>query len=179
MSQNKKILFILMPNFRDEEFYIPFNMLYEKGYILDVAGLQEGEIIGANGYKHKADFLLDILSHKDLENYDALVIPGGPGSTTYLWNNPKIQEIIEFFNEKGKIVATICYACIAPAQTGILKNKKATVYPTAEAKKIFEECNVIFDNTGIVVLENEKIITAQGPKFAREFGQEIINMLGS
>ncbi len=179
MSNKKNILFILMPNFRDEEFSVPFNMLYEEGHTLDVAGLEDGEILGANGYKHKADFLLDILSHKDLEKYDALVIPGGPGSTTYLWNNPKIQEIIEFFNEKGKIVATICYACVAAAQAGILKNKKATVYPTAEAKKIFIECDVIFDDAGVVTLENDKIITAQGPKFALEFGQEIINMLGA
>lgn len=177
MSNKKNILFILIPNFRDEEFSVPFNMLYENGYTLDVAGVETGEVIGANGYKHKADLLLDTLTHKNLEKYDALVIPGGPGSTTYLWNNPKVQEIIEFFNEQGKIVATICYACVAAAQSGILKDKKATVYPTSEARKIFEKCNVNFDNKGVVVLEDEKIITAKGPKFSNEFGQAIIDML--
>ncbi|MFH1644123.1 MAG: DJ-1/PfpI family protein [bacterium] len=177
MSAKKNILFILIPDFRDEEFTVPFNILYEAGHTIDVAGLKEGEIIGANGYKHKADFLLDTLSHEDLEKYDVLVIPGGPGSTTYLWNNPKIQEIIEFFNERGKIVATICYACVAAAQSGILKGKKATVYPTHEARKIFEECEVTFDDAGVVTLKDEKIITAQGPKFAEEFGTAILDML--
>ncbi len=177
-NMTKKILFILMPeNFRDEEFSDPYNMLKSKGYHIDVAGFKEGEAIGTGGLKFTPNLQLDNLSDKDLLTYDALVIPGGSASTKYLWNNKKIQHIIRLFYENQKIVATICYASIAPAQAGILTNKNATVYPTQEAKKIFEEYSVVFNPSGCVTLTQEKIITAQSPKYTKEFGQAIIDLL--
>jgi len=177
---SKKILFILMPeDYRDEEFYIPFNLLDEKKYIIDVASFAEGYAVGANGYKHPITYLLDNLTNEDFDKYDALVIPGGPGSTRYLWNNAKVQEAIQYFNINKKIVAAICHACAAPAQAGILRNKQATIYPTNDAKAIFAQNAVTFNPSGCVTLKDDKIITAQGPKFAEEFGLAIIDLLES
>ena len=174
----KKILFALMPeNYRDEEFSIPYDMLVKKEYQVDVAGFRMGEAVGSGGYKHVPNLQLDNLTNQDFDNYDALVIPGGPGSTKYLWNNEKLQKIIKHFHDNKKIVAAICYAVIAPVQSGILKNKLTTVSPTDEAKAILKENNVIFSEQGCITLQDEKIITAQGPKFANEFGQAIINLL--
>lgn len=174
----KKVLFILMPeNYRDEEFYDPYNMLLEKKYQVDVAGLKDGVAIGSNGHEHIPNFQLNKLTNKDFDEYNALVIPGGPGSVKYLWNNTKIQKIIKYFNENNKIVGAICYGVIAPVQADILTNKKATVSPTQEAKAILQQHNVIFSPDGCVTLENEKIITAQGPKFTKDFGNAIINLL--
>lgn len=164
-------------NYRDEEFYEPYKILKKKGYQVDVAGFKPGEAIGANGYKHTPNLLIDDLTNEDFDSYDALVIPGGPASTDYLWNNDLMQSIVKYFHKKNKIVATICYACIVPVQADILQNKNATVYPTEEAKKIFEKHNVNFSPEGCVVLDTEKIITAQGPAFAKEFGQSIAELL--
>ena len=161
-----KVLFILMPNYRDEEFTVPYEMLVGEGHDVDVAGLQEG---------HK--LLLPELTTQDFDQYDALVIPGGPGSTTYLWNNEEIQEIIKYFHEGHKLIAAICHAVIAVVQSGILLNKHATVYPTDKAKEIFEEYGVRFSKDGCVALAPEKIITAQGPKQAEDFGHAILNGL--
>ena len=123
------------------------------------------------------DLLLDKLKNTDFDQYDVLIIPGGPASIKYLWGNEKIQKIIKYFHENKKIVAAICYAAIAPVQTGILQNINATVYPTDVAKAIFSENKTIFVNKGCVTLSEEKIITAQGPAFAKEFGEEIIKLL--
>jgi len=172
------ILFILMPEkYRDEEFYEPYNILKKQKYNIDVANFKKGEAVGVNGYRHIPNLLLSDLDTKDFINYDALVIPGGPGSIKYLWNNKEIQKIIKFFHENQKVVAAICYAVIAPVQSGILSGKQATVYATDEAKKILEENNVIFSHEGCVNLENDKIITAQGPAFAKEFGIQIASLL--
>ena len=174
----KKILFILMPkNYRDEEFYDPYNMLVEQHYQVDVAGFSKKEAVGINGYKYTPNLILDNLKNKDLDNYDALVIPGGPNSVKYLWNNKRILEIIKYFYDNKKIISAICYAVIPLVQSGILKNKEATVYLTETSKSIFQKNNVIFSDQGCVTLEKEKIITSQGPAFAKEFGTEIINLL--
>lgn len=174
----KKILFILMPkDYRDEEFYEPYNILKEKGFELDVASFQKGIAVGANGYEFSPNLVIDQIKDEDFNKYDALVIPGGPGSTKYLWNNKTVQSIIKLFHNNQKIVAAICYAVIAVVQSGILKGKNATVYPTQEAKEILQNNNVNFVHDGTVSLKTEKIITSQGPAFAKDFAEQISMLL--
>ncbi len=174
----KRILFILMPeNFQDHEFNVPYTMLTKKGYEVDIAGLKPGVATGSFGLEITPAFVLDNLTPAEFDGYDALVIPGGSGSTTYLWHNDKIQAVVRYFSDHKKIVATICYACIVPVQAGILAGKKATVYPTDEAKAVLKKHGVMFSEEGVVSLSDEKIITGQGPTFAKSFGQAIIEML--
>jgi len=85
-----KILFILMPNYREEEFSIPYKMLLDAKHSVDVAALASGVT---------ANLKFSDLTNTDFASYDALVIPGGPGSTTYLWHNEKIQNVIKYFHE--------------------------------------------------------------------------------
>lgn len=172
-----KILCVLMPNYRDEEFTVPHQIIIDAGHTVDVAGLIPGDAIGAGGHAHTPNLMFSDLKKDDLKNYDLLMIPGGPGSKKYLWDKKEIQETISYFHENQKPIAAICYAVIAVVQSGILLNKHATVYPTSEAKDIFEEYGVRFSKDGCVSLSAEKIITAQGPKFAKDFGNEILKML--
>jgi protease I len=164
------ILFILMPNHKPEEFNVPHKMLIDAGHTVDVAGLEASQ--------PEPNLMLADLTSDHFNKYDALVIPGGPGSKKYLWNNKAIQDVINYFHEQRKIIAAICYAVIVVVQTGILLNKHATVYATDEAKAILEENGVRFSKGGCVSLAPEKIITAQGPPNAQEFGQAILDMLG-
>lgn len=173
-----KILFILMPkDYQETEFNTPYNDSLEAGHTVDVAGLAQGNAFGHKGAQFTPNKSLDQMNEQELAGYDALVIPGGPGSTTYLWDNELILKTIKFFHDHKKLVATICYACIPLAQTGILTDQHATVYPTAEAKAIFKQLNVEFIDAGCVVLDDEKIITAQGPNFASQFSEEILKLL--
>jgi len=175
----KRVLFVLMPNdFQDVEFIEPYEMIIADGHNVDVAGLKErGVAVGSQGYEYKPNLVLSEMSTQDFDHYDAIVIPGGKGSTQYLWDNEELQDDIRYFHENGKIVAAICYAAIVPVQAELLTNKTATVFPTEEAKKILKEHNVIFSDSECVVLPDEKIITCQGPKYARTFGQAILNLL--
>jgi len=172
-----KVLFILMPKYRDEEFTTPYQMLLDAGHEVDVAGLEPGPTIGSVSHQHEPNLIFYELQKDDFQDYDALVIPGGPGSTKYLWGNEKIHAAIKIFHDEKKLVAAICYAVIPVVQTGILLGKHATVYPTDEAKSILEEYGVKFSKDGCVSLSAEKIITAQGPKAVQDFGQAIISSL--
>lgn len=172
------VLFILMPNdYQEKEFNTPYHDLTEAGHHVDVAGLELGDAIGHQGARFSPNKLLSQMTSHDFDLYDALIIPGGPGSTKFLWDNKSVLEAIKYFHEHKKLVATICYACIPAAQAGILTGRQATVYPTDEAKKIFSKLGVEFAQDGCVTLVNEKIITAQGPNFASLFSSEILNML--
>jgi len=169
------ILFILQQDYRDEEFTVPYQIIQAEGHNVDVAGLQEGVAVGADGHRHEPNKLLSKIT--DFDVYDALVIPGGPGSTTHLWGKENIIALIKQFHDNHKVVAAICYGVIPVVQSGILQNRHATVYPTSQAKEILEEYGVRFSKAGCVSLADHKIITAQGPKFAAAFGTAILDLL--
>lgn len=172
-----KILFILMQNHQETEFTVPYEILSGAGHSVDVAGLTPGVVTGAKGRKFTPNLLLSDMEQKDFDQYEALVIPGGPGSKEHLWDNETVAKTIKYFHENKKIVAAICYAVIAVVKTGMLLHKHATVYPTDEAKAILEEYGVKFSKDSCVTLAPEKIITAQGPASANDFGQSILNLL--
>lgn len=175
---SKKVLFILMPyNFQDHEFNEPYKILKARGHSIDIAGWSKEVAVGSFGLQVTPDILLEDIETEALAFYDAVVIPGGSASTEFLWDSKITQKLVQEFHKIKKLVATICYACAVPAQAGILKGKAATIYPTDEAKELFLKHEVVFADKGCVVLPEEKIITAQGPKFARMFGQEIIEFL--
>lgn len=177
-NMNKKILFILMPEgYQDLEFNIPYKLLTEKNNTVDVAGLRAGTAHGKLGGSFEPNLLLSNMGEQDFAKYDALVIPGGPGSVEHLWENQNVKATVKYFKSNNKIVAAICYAVIVVAKTGILKGLQATVFPTDEAKNIFKQEGIDFVDQRCVVNANKRIITAQGPTFAKQFGNEIIKML--
>lgn len=174
----KKVLFILMPEqFQDFEFEVPFAILQSEGYDVDIAGLKPGTATGIYGLTYEPTLQIAQMKMSDFDAYQALVIPGGPGSSTYLWENKELQNIVKYFHENKKIVATICHACIVPAQAGILADKEATVFPSPEALAIYEQEKVKYLDQGCVALKDSLIVTAQGPKFAKDFAEALVELL--
>ncbi len=169
------ILFILMPtDFKDAEFTVPYQALIDAGHVVDVAGLNNNIAIGADGHEHQPNKVLGKISSTAAHDYDALVIPGGPGSPEHLWKSNEVLQTIRSFHSSAKLVAGICYACCALAQSGILSGKEATCYPDERAQQIFEKNDVTFVDTGCHINAEEKIITAQGPQQAAEFAAAIL-----
>lgn len=166
--------------YRDEEFKIPYNILTNEGFSVDVAGLQEGPAIGAMGHKHIPNKQLKNLTEQDFNRYSALIIPGGPHSTKYLWNTgekyqEKIQSTIKYFHNKNKLVATICYAVLAAVQSGILDNKEIAVAKNNTTETILDKHKIQVSDKSCFTTDNT--ITAKGPTNAEEFGQAIVEFL--
>lgn len=174
-----KVLFILMPSkFRDEEFSVPYQILKENGCKIDVAGLQEGMAIGVNGFRFKPDRTINHLDDAELAGYQAVVVPGGPGSRDFLWDNKAVQHILNYFNQHKRIVATICFASVVPVQSGMLRGKVAAGCAHDEIKQIFADNGVELSSERCVSLATDRIITAQGPQDCIPFGNAIVDLLG-
>jgi putative intracellular protease/amidase len=63
------------------------------------------------------------------ENYDAIVIAGGPGADLDLTNNPALHELILNMARQGKVVAAMCFGVAALAFARDPKNSfKSVVY---------------------------------------------------
>ena len=62
------------------------------------------------------------------ESYSMLVLPGGVKSMEILRLNDRVLEIVKEFNEKNKLIASICSGAQLLISSKILKNRKVSAY---------------------------------------------------
>src|SRR6266446_4944628 len=63
-----------------------------------------------------------------VEDYDALVIPGGR-APEYLRLNLRVIEIVHHFSKANKPMAAICHAAQILATANVIQGKKCSAYP--------------------------------------------------
>jgi len=167
-----KILMVLAPeDFRDEEYQKPRKVLEEMGAEVIVASKGVWEAKGMLGAKVKVD--LD-LSQVKIDDYLGVVFVGGIGASSY-FNDENALNLARNFFEKGKIVGAICIAPSILANAGILSGKKATAF-YSEEKNLVKKGTIY---TGQPVTVDGKIVTANGPSAAEEFGRKLGEVLES
>jgi len=133
-----------------------------------------GTAIGADGGEVEVDFLLENLKVAD---FDAIIFVGGPGCLENL-DNENSYKITKDAVLQDKVLASICISPVILAKAGVLKGKKATVWNSPFDKspiKILEENGATYEERTVV--RDGKIITANGPDAAEEFGQKIVEVL--
>jgi 4-methyl-5(b-hydroxyethyl)-thiazole monophosphate biosynthesis len=126
------------------------------------------EVIGKSGIAVKADILFNEADYSDCE---MIVLPGGQPGTNNLMNKSELMDVIKEFNNEGKYVAAICAAPMILGELGILKGKKATIYPGMESylkQGEYQDVPVVTDGN---------IITSQGPATAMAFSLELVGIL--
>lgn len=161
----KALLIIAPRNFRDEEYFHTKEELEKAGVEVTTASKSAGDVAGMKGGTATAETdLRDV----DAGDYDAVAFIGGGGASVY-FNNPAAQGIAKKALEGGKVLAAICIAPSILANAGLLKGKKATAFSSEESNLRSKGA----DWTGEGVTVDGRIITADGPSSAREFGKAI------
>ena len=137
----KKILMLVGDYVEDYEVMVPFQALLMLGYVVHAVcpDKKAGDIVrtaihdfeGDQTYTEKRghNFTLnatfaDIL----VDDYDALVIPGGR-APEYIRLNDKVLTAVRHFAEKKKPIASICHGAQVLAAAGVLKGKSCSAYP--------------------------------------------------
>lgn len=103
---------------------------------------------------------------------DMLILPGGMPGVTYLEEHEGLRDLLVKFAEEGKEVAAICAAPTILGKLGILKGKKATVYPGAEV--MLKGADVVLDKE---VVTDGNITTSRGAGTAIPFALRLIEIL--
>lgn len=167
----KRVLMVIAPeNFRDEELLHTKEELERAGAETTIASTKTGVIKGLLGATVTPDFKLDQVN---VDDYDAIVFVGGPGSSVYFNDKQALSIATQMFS-KGKKTCAICIAPVILANAGMLKGKRATVWDGDYVRKV-ESKGATY--TGKPVEVDGNIITANGPAAAREFGRTIAKEL--
>ena len=155
--------------FRDEEYLIPKKILETAGFRVITASTTNGKAEGKLGAVVRPDRLV-----ADLEslNLDALIFIGGGGSAQY-FHDPTAHRLAQYFYEQGKIIGAICIAPVILANAGLLRGKRATVFPDGQPE--LKAGGAVY--TGNPVETDGRIITGNGTEAATLFGAELVKML--
>lgn len=137
----KSILMLVGDYVEDYEVMVPFQALLMVGHGVHAVcpGKKSGEHVctaihdfeGDQTYSEKRghNFALNAtFDQVKVEEYDALLIPGGR-AVEYIRLNPRVIEIVHHFAKSNKPIAAICHAAQVLAAAGVLRGKKCSAYP--------------------------------------------------
>ena len=164
-----KAVVILAEGFEEIEAVTPVDVLRRAEINVVTAGLGGTVIQGSHGISIATDMELT----KAIKGADALILPGGLPGAENLAASEIVGEMIKAMNKEGKIVAAICASpAYVLAPSGVLKEKKATCYPSCE-ERFGESTSFVKDR----VVQDGNIITSRGPGTALEFTLKIVEAL--
>lgn len=168
-----KVLIVIAPEkFRDEEFTVPAAALQKAGIGYDVASTRRGTCSGMLGAKVDATLSFEEV---DPKTYNGILIVGGGGAQSYLWDNDVLGEMVKYFHKSAKMVAAICLAPVVLARAGILKGKKATFFNSPISFCEMKAGGAVLVDKAVV--SDSRIVTANGPAAATEFAEIFIRTL--
>jgi len=165
----EKILMIVANrDFRDAEYEQPKEVFEKAGLLVTTAAKNSGAATGKDGLHINVDLTMDKLNVAD---YDAILFIGGPGCHDY-YNDARAHAIATEAYKSGKILGAICAAPGILVNAGLLQGKKATMF--ADDGTLAKGGATY---TGADVEVDGKIVTATGPKTAKQWAETIIRML--
>lgn len=165
-----RALVFLADGFEELEALAPIDILRRAKIEVVTAGVGSREITSS----HKVKFIADKeISEVDKEGWDAVICPGGMPGAVNLSQSWEVNEIlIRAANSKETKVCAICASpAVVLGPLGLLKGKRATVYPSMEEYSP----EVEFSKDGVVIDGNT--ITAKGAGYAIDFALAIISEL--
>ncbi len=164
-----RVVFIVpRNNFRDEEFFIPREIIAKKEIECVVASKNIAALKGMKGNIVESTITLSQVDN----GFDAIIFVGGSGAEGYFSDAEAIGLAKKYF-EMDRVVAAICIAPSILANAGLLKGKKSTCF--ASEKDNLLSKGAIYSKSPVVV--DGKIITASGPAVAKQFAEEILKAL--
>lgn len=116
--------------------------------------------------------LPDLAGGKALEQYDAIIVPGGVKGAETISQNDDVTKLLSAFAGKGKVVAAICAGSLAIKAAGIGKDNAITSHPSVKGEL---EKDYHYKDDRVVIAD--KLITSRGPGTAIEFALAIVEAL--
>jgi protease I len=170
-SQQLKVIMIRAPQYYcDEELFHIRAALAKKNVGLVVASTTTAEALGERlGVKIKPDITIHEV---DMKEFVGIVIGSGTGCKESLWQDENLRKIVKLAYAQNKFVAAGCNAPVVLARAGILKERRATVFPNNENIMELKNAAAVYKNEPVVVDGN--IITSRDLMALKDFTGKIV-----
>jgi protease I len=169
----KRIAIVATDGFEQVELEQPLQALRDAGATVDVIAPKSGRIQGMN-HDEKGDlFPVDrTLDQSNPETYDALVLPGGVANPDRLRVIDAAVRFVGHFTQSGKPVAAICHGPWTLIETGFVRGKRMTSWPSLKT----DLRNAGAEWVDEQVVRDGRLVTSRKPEDLPAFCKEIISL---
>ena len=173
--KKSKVAILSTNGFEQSELFQPKEALEAAGATVHVVSPEAGSIKGWKdgdwGDSVKVDVLL-----KDarMEDYDALVLPGGQMNPDVLRTIPEAVAFAKSFFDAGKQLAAICHAPWLLVEAGIVSGLSLTSYKSIKTDIV----NAGGKWTDKAVVADKGVITSRDPGDLEAFSNKLIEQIG-
>lgn len=175
---NRKIAILSENGFEQSELTEPKKALEDAGASVEIISPQKDKIKAWD--KDNWGIELKVVKHiseAKADDYDGLMIPGGVMNPDSLRRDENCIAFIKAFFEAGKPIASICHGPQLLIETGALKGRNITSYPSIKTDLInaganWEDSEVVVDQ-GLVTSRSPKDLPAFNKKMIEEFREGV------
>jgi protease I len=172
----KKVAIITENGFEEVELTSPKKAMEDAGIIVDIISTDKNKTVKGWNHDHWS-IELPVDSHiedAEVDDYDALMIPGGVINPDLMRINRDFVDFAKTFMESGKPVAAICHGPQLLIETGMLKGKKMTSYPSIQTD--LKNAGAEWYDKEVVV--DNGLITSRSPKDLEAFNKKVLEEVG-
>ncbi len=174
--KGKRVAALVTKGFEQIELFDPRGALEAAGATVEVVAPERDKVRGWDHTKWGDEVTVDRpLDQARIEDYDALLLPGGVMNPDHLRMNSRAVELVKRFFDEGKPIAVICHGPWTLVEAGVVKGLTITSYPSlktdlknAGANWVDEE--VVVDR-GIVSSRKPDDLPAFNQKMIEEFAE--------
>jgi len=171
---SRRILIMATDGFEQSELEVPMEHLENAGADVEIASLKTDDITGWDEDDWGEDVEVDLkIADVDVDDYDALVLPGGQINPDLLRVETDAIEVIKAFASAGKPVAAICHAPWLLIEAGLAKGKRITSYKSIRTDVANAGATVVDE----AVVVDGNLITSRSPDDLPAFCDAIVTAL--
>jgi protease I len=129
--KNKRVAFLATDGVEQVELTEPWKAVEDAGGEPELVSLETGRIQGFNHFDKADTFPVDkTVEEARPSDYDGLVLPGGVINPDVLRMHDNAMDFVKAFFEQGKPVGAICHGPWSLVETGMVKGRKVTSWPS-------------------------------------------------
>ena len=169
----RKVAFLATDMVEQVELTEPWKAVEEAGGKPELVSLDEGEVQGFNHYDKADTFTVDRkVEDVSIDDYDALVIPGGVGNPDTMRADENAVRFVRDFCDAGKPMAVICHGPWMLVEADVVRDRRLTSF--SSIKTDIENAGGNWVDEEVVVDGN--IVTSRNPDDLPAFNQELVEL---
>ena len=167
----KRVAILAADMFERVELEKPRKALEDAGAETEVVSIHDGDIQGFDHFdpanKVKVDKTVEEVS---VDDYDALMIPGGVGNPDQLRGDENAVAFVREFARAKKPMAVICHGPWVLVEAGVVRGRTLTSWPTLRTDIVNAGGNWVDEE----VVVDEGIVTSRKPDDIPAFNAKMI-----
>lgn len=172
--QDVKVAMLLCDGFEESEMTKPRAALLDLGATVDLISPNPTKVRAFQHHKWSKQYKVDVkLKDAKPTQYDALILPGGVINPDSLRTYDSAVKFAKYFLKNKKPLAAICHGPITLIETGLLKKRKMTSYPSI--KTDLKNAGAKWHDKKVIVDDN--LITSRKPSDIPAFNEALIKMI--